>query len=65
VKHAGGSPCSKRLNVLAKRAAGSNEDDALSENAISTDPQKTVISYGDNNIDCDGSSSEGDNDEEA
>jgi hypothetical protein len=65
VKLAGGSPRNKRLAARAKRAAGDNEDDALSDDAISTDPWTTVINYGDNNIDCDGGNNEGDNDEEA
>ncbi len=50
--------------MRAKHAAGGNKDDALSDNANSTDPRTTVINYGNINIDCDGSSSEGDNDEE-
>jgi hypothetical protein len=67
VKLTGGSPCNKRLAARAKRAgaAGDNEDDAFSDDAISTDPRTTVINYGDDNIDCDGGNNEGDNDEEA
>jgi hypothetical protein len=52
-KLAGGSPCNKRLAARAQHAAGDNEDDALSDDAISTDPRKTVINYGDDNIECD------------
>ena len=64
-KLADGSPRDKRLPAWAKRAAGDNEDHALSDDAISTDPRTTVINYGDDNIDCDGGNNEGDNDEEA
>jgi hypothetical protein len=64
-KLAGGRPRDKRLVARAKRAAGDNEDHALSDDTISTDPWTTVINYGDDNIDCDGGNNEGDNDEEA
>jgi hypothetical protein len=66
-KLAGGSPRNKRLTAWAKRAAAAsdNEDHALSDDVISTDPRTTVINYGDDNIDCDGGNNEGDNDEEA
>jgi hypothetical protein len=64
-KLAGGSPRNKRLDTWAQRAAGDNEDGALSDDAISTDPRKTVINYGDDNIECDDGNFEGDNDEEA
>jgi hypothetical protein len=55
VKLAGGSPRNRRFTARAKRAApDDNEGDALSDDAISTtDPQKTVINYGDDNIECD------------
>jgi hypothetical protein len=62
-KLAGGSPRDKRLPARAKRAAGDNEDHALSDDAISTDPWTTVVNYGDDNIDCDGGNNDGDNDE--
>ena len=64
VKLAGGSPCNKRVAAQAKHAVGDNKDDALSDDAISTDPWTTVINYGDDNIDCDGGNNEGDNNEE-
>ena len=65
-KLAGGSPRNTRLAVRAKHAADDNEDDALSDDAISTtDPRKTVINYGDDNIECDVSANIGINDEEA
>ena len=65
-KLAGGSPRNKRLAARAKRAANDNEGDALSDDAISTtDPRKTVINYGDDNIECDDGNNKGDNDEEA
>jgi hypothetical protein len=65
-KLAGGRPRSTRLAAQAKRAANDNEVDALSDDAISTtDPRKTVINYGDDNIECDVSNNKGDNDEEA
>ena len=44
-KLAGGSPCNKRVAVWAKRSACENKDDALSDDAINTDPQTTVINY--------------------
>jgi hypothetical protein len=37
-KLAGGSPRDKRVAAQAKRAACDKEDDALSDNAINTDP---------------------------
>ena len=62
-KLAGGSPCSRRFTARAKRA---DEGDALSDDAISTtDPRKTVINYGDDNIECDFSTNKGINDEDA
>jgi hypothetical protein len=65
-KLAGGRPRSTRLAAQAKRAANDEEVDALSDDAISTtDPRKTVINYGDDNIECDVSNNKGDNDEEA
>ncbi len=64
-KLAGGSPHNKRLDARAKRAANDNEGDALSDDAISTtDPRKTVINYGDDNIECDDGNNKGHNDEE-
>ena len=45
--------------------ASDNEDDALSDDTISTDLRTTVTHYGDDNIECDDDNNEGDNDEEA
>ena len=62
-KLAGGSPRNRRFTARAKRA---DEGDALSDDAISTtDPQKTMINYGDDNIECDVSTNKGINDEDA
>jgi hypothetical protein len=67
VKLAGGSPRNRRFTARAKRAApDDNKGDALSDDAISTtDPRKTVINYGDDNIECDVSANIGINDEDA
>ena len=64
-KLAGGSPRNKRLAAPAQRSASDSTDDALSDDAISTDPRKTVINYGDDNIECDDGNNEGGNEEEA